>query len=97
MMDANRLSIQVFEEAVPMITAIRPLIADHDPMVVSFVLADLTSTWIAGHLMTDPKTGEVNRKVTDETREAVLQQYLHFVRQLIPINHDMIMHRHLQP
>ena len=97
MIDVNRLSILVFEEAMPMITAIRPLLADHDQMAQSFVLADLTSAWLAGHLMTDKDTGELNRKETDEMREAVLQQYIHFVRQLIPVNHDMIMNRHLQP
>jgi hypothetical protein len=91
MNDANRLSIKIFEEAAPVIAGIRPLLAGRDPMVQSLILADLTSQWLAGHMVLDKDSGALSRVETDQMREEIFQNYIGLVRNLTPVNHDIIM------
>jgi hypothetical protein len=90
----RKQSKRVYDEAQPIITAMRPMLAGRGPLVQSMILADLTSMWLASHLATDRTTGEVSDEETQKIREDIFQNYIQLVRQLTVVNHDIVMRRH---
>ncbi len=60
------------------------LLAGRPPQLQGAVLADLLATWLAGHIIAgDPKS-------TRALHERLLKAHLAVVRELIPINAEMI-------
>ena len=68
---------------------IRPFLVGKGPEVQSSALADLTAMWLSGMFLTDPRTGEISRRATDEMREVALAMFIKVVRELTPINEEM--------
>jgi hypothetical protein len=77
------------KEADEVVEKIRPMLEGHGAIVQSLILADLTSAWIAGHLL--HQGGEVNAPETRRLREDILMHFLELVRQLAPMHHARIM------
>jgi hypothetical protein len=80
---------EVGREADDVTEKIRPLLEGHGPIVQSVILADLTSAWVAGHLV--HQGGEVNAPETRRLREDILMHFLELIRQLTPMHHARIM------
>jgi hypothetical protein len=59
-----------------LVNTIRPLLAGKLPEIQGAALADLTSLWLAGHHPT--------------LREEVLKLHIEFIRQLVPVNENLI-------
>lgn len=55
---------------------IKPILAHNDPSIQSATLADLLAMWVAGH--------------APELREEVLDMHIRLVRDLVPINEEMM-------
>jgi hypothetical protein len=77
-----RASLELMEE-------IRPLLAGKGAEVQSSALADMTAMWLSGMFLTDPRTGEISRRATDEMREVAFRMFIKVVRELVPINEEM--------
>jgi hypothetical protein len=60
-----------------LVMSVKPILAGHDPAVQGGALADLTALWLAGH-----QAGEDS----DAVREDLLDMFIDYVRQLIPVN-----------
>jgi hypothetical protein len=60
------------DTAISLARRIHPLLAGQHPAVQGAALADLLATWLAGF---DP-----------DAREALLDNHIHIVRELVPIN-----------
>ena len=65
---------------------IGPLLRGRGPFVQSAVLADLVAMWLAGHIGTTPEQ-------TAEIRETMLALFIEAVRDMIPLNEQMILER----
>jgi hypothetical protein len=79
----SRASMELMEE-------IRPFLIGKGPEVQSAALADLTAMWLAGMFLTDRQTGELNRRETDKMREVSLRVFIKTVKELVPVNEEMI-------
>lgn len=70
-------------EVAPLVNQIRKILAGKRPELQGAVLADLLALWLAGHSVGNP--------VHDDTlREDLLANHLTIVRQLVPINVQLI-------
>jgi hypothetical protein len=69
---------------------IRPLLAGKGAEVQSAVLADLTSMVLAGMFLMDRRSGQINRKATDAMRAVALKAFIKTVKELIPVNEEII-------
>jgi hypothetical protein len=68
----------------PIAAKIRPLLAGHDPMIQSAVLADLLAIYLAGFWVPgDPES-------TRSQRDELLSLHLALVHVLLPINARML-------
>lgn len=63
---------------------IRPMFAGQDPHIVGFVLADLTATWLAGHVI------EGDNDATERMRAKLLRNNMGTTMALVGINARMI-------
>lgn len=63
-----------------LVAQIKPLLAGRHPEVVSAVLADLVSIWLAGHVAPDSKAA------TESHRRELLTLFFGLVTELVPIN-----------
>ena len=79
----SRAALELMEE-------MRPLLAGKGAEVQSAALADLTSMWLAGMFLTNRQTGELNRRATDQMREDALKTFIKTVRELVPVNEEII-------
>ena len=70
----------------PLVEAIRPILAGKPPPIQSAVLADLLAMWLAGH-------GLGNGDESEQLREELLEGHVELVRQLIPVNVDILLSR----
>jgi hypothetical protein len=66
-----------------LINEIAPMLHGHGPAVQSAVLADLFAMWLAGHQ--GPGAAEY--------RELAIADWLRTMRELIPVNEEMILQR----
>jgi hypothetical protein len=66
--------------------AIEPLLKGRGPFVQSAVLADLVAMWLAGHIGQTPEQ-------TAEIRDTMLALFVEAVRDMIPLNEQMILER----
>lgn len=73
------------------IAEISPLLRGLGPDVQASILGDLVASWIAGHLVFDPETGEVHREQTENARELLLAGWLELVHDLVPVNQERIL------
>lgn len=80
-------------EVEELVEAVRPYFAGRDPEIVGAALADLLSTFLAGHVLLDDTTGEIGRHETTLLRERILAEHLVGVRALILLNEDAILAR----
>ena len=62
------------------VKAISPLLAGHSPEIQGAVLADLLAMFLAGHVGSD----------ADAVREEILRLHIETVRELIPVNEEII-------
>lgn len=62
-----------------MVTAMRPILAGHDPAIQSTVLAELVATWLAGH-----RDVKGDRRWQHEFRMHLLVDFEHLVLDLLP-------------
>lgn len=69
---------------VELVGIMRGWLAGESPMVQSAVLADLLATFLSGHVILDDEAA------TDALREEHLLLHLDLVRQLIPVNYQML-------
>jgi hypothetical protein len=79
----TRASFDLMEE-------LRPFLVGKGPEVQSSALAELTSVWLAGMFLTNRKTGDVDREATDQMREHALKVFIQTVRELVPLNEELI-------
>jgi hypothetical protein len=56
------------------------------------ILANVTSMWLAGHFLSDD-SGDIDRVATNEMREALLQEFINLVRELIPLSEQELLER----
>jgi hypothetical protein len=76
--------------ATKLIEEMRPLLAGKGAEVQSAALADLTSMWLAGMFLMDKQTGGLNRRATDAMRAEALKAFIKTVRELTPVNEEII-------
>jgi hypothetical protein len=81
---------QASKEALDLMEQIRPLLIGKGAEVQSAALADLTAMWLAGMFLTDRRTGELKRHATDQMREHCLKVFIKTVRELTPVNEQII-------
>lgn len=68
----------------PIVRRIHRLLAGQPAQLQSGVLADLLAIWLAGHIVLgDPAE-------TDRLRKELLDEHLRMVRELLPVNHEII-------
>jgi hypothetical protein len=79
----GRASLSLMEE-------IRPHLVGRGAEVQSAALADLTAMWLAGMFLTDRQTGELKRGATDRMREVALKVFIKTVKELVPVNEELI-------
>lgn len=73
--------------------AIAPLLAGRPPEVQSAALADLTATWLCGHVLEDPEPGEVR-----QLRAELMANFNRLVGEIARLNDhgEKFAKRHLQ-
>jgi hypothetical protein len=71
------------EQVVELLARISPLLAGKPPEVIGATLADLLATYLAGHM------GDGQ----DALREALLDAHLIAVRELVPVNEELILEK----
>jgi hypothetical protein len=59
-----------------------PLLANQHPRVIGAILVELTSKWLAGHILTAAVNGEKN---LDAVQSALMDPFLQAVTKLAPI------------
>ena len=64
---------------------IKPHLAGQGSAVQGYVLADLVSIWLVGHI-----TNDGDKEHTDEMRGELFAAWCRLVLKLLPINHDVI-------
>jgi hypothetical protein len=74
-------------QAYALIEQIHRLFEGRDPSIIGAVLADVLSTWLAGHMI------EGNQKATDKLRRGMLEFHIKRVRELIPVNERAILEK----
>jgi len=67
-----------------LVSEIKPLLAGKDPIVQSGALAELTSCWLAGHVVVN------SRQETIDLRARLFATYCRLVRDLTALNSEMI-------
>jgi hypothetical protein len=72
---------------------IQPYLYGRKPEIQGAVLADLLSIFLAGHMLVDKISGEVDRVATDQMRETLLAQHLDGMRDMLRINEVMLLER----
>jgi hypothetical protein len=65
---------------------IAPMLHGLGPAVQSAILADLFAMWLAGHIGPD----------AEAYREVLIEAWLKTVRELVPVNEEMILARHAE-
>lgn len=68
-----------------LIKACAQLLAGHHPNVVGAALADLTATWLAGHI------DLASKENTDRLRAELLEMHTEAVIKLIPVNEKILL------
>ena len=76
-----------FAEVHELVDQIRPILAGRDPAIQSMVLADLLSTWLAGHLVAGDK------KQTAKLREKLLAGHVKLVGEFLQPNEQLVLQR----
>jgi hypothetical protein len=80
--DTTEDQVRMVEEIVDQI---RPFLAGVEPQIIAGVLADLTATLLAAHVLHDD-AGIIDRDETDKMRNALLHEHIKAVCALIPVN-----------
>lgn len=57
---------------------VRPILAGQPPNITGAALANLTATWLAGHVIAK------EREMTNKMRESLLRMHVEMIREFLP-------------
>src|SRR4051794_13500784 len=87
--DEYMSSDEMARRAQELVARMAPILLGHSPEVQSAALADLVALWLARHQIIDGDKFVIGPEI-DDTREKMLDEFVGFVRSLIPVNDAII-------